>query len=74
MRQRKKRNCHFIAVQSSVEKIVTRMGGNKTHAANRIGVSWLTVHKWLQGHPARPMYAEAVERVLKALDSSSKAA
>lgn len=68
------REHHFVDVQASARRVVREMRNNKTHAARLIGVSWLTLHKWLRGQPARPIYAEAIERALQKLKEQSKAA
>ena len=71
--QKKPRTNVFVDVQASAQIVMDAMHGNKTHAAKLIGVSWLTLHKWLRGKPARPMYAAAVEHAVQELKNHSKA-
>ena len=70
----KQRIYHFVNVQAAAKQLVREMGNNKTHAARLIGVSWLTLHRWMRGQPARPIYAEEIIRVLRKLKKQPKAA
>ena len=68
--RRKEKQCrqqHFIDVRVRAQRIVEGVGNNKTHAAQLIGVSWLTLHYWLRGKPARPVYADLIEHALQKL-------
>ena len=71
-KQKQYREQHFVDVQASARQIVQEMRNNKTHAAKLLGVSWLTLHRWMRGQPARPFYAEVVIRTLEGLKSSQK--
>jgi hypothetical protein len=72
-KQKQYREQHFVDVQQSARLIVQEMWNNKTHAAKLLGVSWLTLHRWMRGQPARPVYAAVVTRTLFELKKRSKA-
>ena len=74
LKQKQHREHHFVDVRAPARQIVQEMRNNKTHAAKLLGVSWLTLHRWMRGQPARPFYAEVVTRTLEALKKRSKAA
>ena len=68
----RERTYHFVDVRVSAKRLVQEIDNNKTHAAKLLGVSWLTLHRWMRGQPARPIYAEMLIRTLEALKKRPK--
>ena len=68
------RKHRFVDVVLQLLEMQQLTGLSQNKIAELIGVSWLSVSRWLNGRPARPLYAEAIERILQKLKEQSKAA
>ena len=67
------RHAHLVDVAPDVRGLLARYGLTRAEAAAAIGVSTVTLWRWLGGHKAMPYYPERIRAACRSLARRSGA-